>query len=147
MNRLNRHLIVLFASVFCVLLLGFYEATHAQSGAPTITVDKQQLIFSNVAGGGGTASQVINVTSSSAGIVTINTANSAPWLSVSPNGAITAVAGSPTPVLVTATTSASMGPGTYETSFSVAPQNNQSNATTVLVTMTVGGLTLFKASP
>src|SRR5579885_663624 len=114
MNRLNRHTIALVASVCCVLLLGFYEATHAQgTGVTSITLDKQQLIFSNVPAGG-TASQVVNVTSSAAGILTINTANSAPWISVAPTGSVTAVAGSPTPVMVTVNTSASMAPGTYE---------------------------------
>src|SRR5437899_1328135 len=131
MNRLNRHTIALVASVCCVLLLGFYEATRAQqTGVTSITLDKQQLIFSNVPAGG-TASQMVSVTSSAATSLTINTANSAPWLSVAPNGALTAVAGSPTPILVTVTTTASMAPGTYETSFTVSPQNSQTNPTTV----------------
>src|SRR5947209_20418577 len=100
MNRLNRHTIALTACVCCVLLLGFYEASRAQqTGVTTLTLDRQQLIFSNVPGGGGTASQVINVTASGATSLSVNSANSAPWLSVSPSTSVTTVAGSPTPLL------------------------------------------------
>jgi hypothetical protein len=75
MHRLNRHTIVLSASVFCVLL-GFYEATRAQqTSTATLTVDKQQLIFTNVPGGGGGANQIVNITSSAATVLNVNTAN------------------------------------------------------------------------
>ena len=60
MNRLNRQMMALFASLACVLLIGFWQSTQAQtsSGVGTITVNQQQLIFSNVASGGA-ANQII----------------------------------------------------------------------------------------
>ena len=140
MKRLYRHLIVLFASVAFVLLFGFWASTWGQTstGAGTITVSQQQLIFSNVASGGA-QNQTIQITSSGSGVVTLNTANTAPWLNLNPAGPYNLTAGSPTSVIVTANAAGSpaLGPGTYETSFQIVPQGSGASPTTVLATMTV----------
>src|SRR5579863_9083425 len=132
MNFPNRRRIALFGGGLCVLVLGFYQATHAQSssGQGTFSVDMQQVLFSNVPAGG-VANQTIHVTATASTMVSINTSNSASWLQISPTGVLNVTAGSPTPVVVTANTAGppALIPGTYETSFTINTLNNTASPT------------------
>jgi hypothetical protein len=128
--------------------LGLFEATRAQQTGATLTLDTQNVIFSNVSSGG-SMSQTIHVTSSTSGNFSVDTSNSASWLRVTPNGTVNAVAGTPVPLVLTANAAGSpnLAPGTYQTSFTVSTSGNTSNPTTVMVTMMVGGVTVFTSSP
>ena len=103
MHHPNRYRIAAWGGVLCIMTLGIIEATRAQQAGASITLDSQQVTFSNVPSGGA-MNQTIHVTSSTPGFFVVNTSNTASWLSVTPDGNVGAAAGTPVPLILTALT-------------------------------------------
>lgn len=84
MNHPNPYRIAVSSGLLCLMVLGVFEATRAQQPSTRIiTVDKPQVIFSSVPQGNA-ANQTIHVTSSASQQLSVDTANTASWLTVTP---------------------------------------------------------------
>ena len=138
--RITAGLAVLFLALFLLQYSGV-----AQS--PAITVSPTQVNFFNVQSGG-TSTQTVNVTSSTATTIFVSTAGSPSWLTVTPNGTVNVVPGSPTPLTVQVNASGTgLTTGTFSASFTVGVSGTTATPTTVNVTASVGGTSLLTASP
>src|SRR5215469_12708341 len=130
-----RHAVASAGLLSCFLLI-HSNIAPAQSSSG-LTLSNNQITFFNLPNGG-TASQSITLNSTSSSGVVVNGSGAPSWLSVTPNGSMNILAGSPTTLLVTAKPT-NLTPGTYDASFTVGVQGSTATPQTVVVTAFITG--------
>jgi uncharacterized protein (TIGR03437 family) len=109
---------------------GNYRVREVLSGAVSYQATPVSLSFSASAGGSAPSTQMVNLSSSLAGL-SFTASTSATWLSVSPSG------GSMPAVLTVSIDPTSLAAGTYQGTVTITAPNAVPSTTTVAVTLTV----------